>query len=160
MMHLRAPSLAATRAIASALAALARRGDVIVLGGEMGAGKTAFTQAFGEALGIDEPITSPTFTLVHHYEGGRLAMVHADLYRLSTMHEIDDLALLEMVEGRAVLLVEWGDVVEHAFGDHLLLRLDLDPADDDARLISLVGHGPGWAARWDLLVDATREWAC
>jgi tRNA threonylcarbamoyladenosine biosynthesis protein TsaE len=80
MLLLRSDSVATTQAIAGALARLARVGDVIVLAGEMGAGKTAFAQGFGRALGVTEPITSPTFTLVHSYRGdGKLTVHHADL---------------------------------------------------------------------------------
>jgi tRNA threonylcarbamoyladenosine biosynthesis protein TsaE len=159
MLSRRAPSLAATHHIAAAIASLTRRGDIIVLGGEMGAGKTAFAQGFGAALGVREPITSPTFTLVHHYEGGRLPMFHADLYRLSTVHEIDDLALPELVDDRGVLLVEWGDVVEQSFGEHLTVVLHHDLDDDDARRVTLTGHGLQWATRWEALDAATAEWA-
>ena len=130
MLALRSTSLDDTRAIAAVVAGLAQRGDVIVLAGEMGAGKTAFAQGFGAALGVTEPITSPTFTLVHEYHVGKLTLLHADLYRLSTQHEVADLALAELVEADGVLLVEWGDVVASMFGDHLLVRLE--QVDDDA----------------------------
>lgn len=158
-MSLRASSLADTRAVAGAVAALVRRGDVVVLAGEMGAGKTAFAQGFGAALGVDEPITSPTFNLVHEHRAGRLTLLHADLYRLSTQHEVADLALAELVEADGVLLVEWGDVVASMFGDHLLVRLGYG-ADDDERLITVSGVGRSWAARWDQLGAALRGWAC
>ncbi|CAN5591229.1 hypothetical protein BH23ACT3_BH23ACT3_14180 [soil metagenome] len=81
-MMLRAGSVEVTHAIAAAVAELARASDMIVLAGEMGSGKTAFAQGFGRALGVTEPITSPTFTLVHSYDCGKLALHHADLYRL------------------------------------------------------------------------------
>jgi tRNA threonylcarbamoyladenosine biosynthesis protein TsaB len=95
MLHLRASSLADTHAIAAALAALSRAGDLIVLAGEMGAGKTAFAKGFGAALGVTEPITSPTFTWVHSYQAGKLTLHHADIYRLSTHNEVADLALAD-----------------------------------------------------------------
>ena len=86
MLHLRSDSLATTSAIAAGLAGLTRRGDLIVLAGEMGTGKPAFAKGFGEALGVTEPITSPTFTLVHSYPAERATLHHADIYRLSTHH--------------------------------------------------------------------------
>ena len=107
MISLSIRSLADTHGVAAALAQLVRTGDIIVLAGEMGAGKTAFAQGFGAALGVDEPITSPTFTLVHTYDTGRVTLHHADLYRLDRMSEVSDLALHEMVEGDGVMLVEW-----------------------------------------------------
>ncbi|MFM1752595.1 MAG: hypothetical protein RL119_1557, partial [Actinomycetota bacterium] len=87
-----------TRQIARSLASVARAGDVILLIGEMGSGKTVFAQGFGQELGVDEPITSPTFTLVHSYDTGRIVLHHADLYRLDLLSEVVDLALGELVE--------------------------------------------------------------
>jgi tRNA threonylcarbamoyladenosine biosynthesis protein TsaE len=132
-MQLRADSLASTHAIAAALAGLARPGDVIVLAGDMGAGKTAFAQGFGRALGIDEAITSPTFTLVHSYPipGGKHVLHHADLYRLDTTGDVEDLALHELAEFGGIVLVEWGDVVSGSLDDHLEVRLERDDDDDD-----------------------------
>ena len=124
-LSLRAASLDATHAVAAALAGLSRAGDVIVLAGEMGAGKTAFAQGFGRALGVTEPITSPTFTLVHSYDTGGPTLHHADLYRLDQLAEVADLALGELAEFDGIVLVEWGDVVESTFGEHLVVRLDL-----------------------------------
>ena len=135
--------------MAAALAGLARSGDIIVLAGEMGAGKTAFAQGFGAALGVDQPITSPTFNLVHSYPLGHVTLHHADLYRLGTQHELDDLALAELADDRGIVLVEWGDVVEAVFGEHLTVRLDPIDDDDMARLITIHATGPAWAARWD-----------
>ena len=108
---------------------LSRGGDLIVLSGEMGAGKTAFAQGFGSALGITEPITSPTFTLVHSYDlptgvHGAEVLHHADLYRLERTTEVADLALEELADDDGIVLVEWGDVVEALFGDHLDVHLE------------------------------------
>jgi tRNA threonylcarbamoyladenosine biosynthesis protein TsaE len=184
MLELRAASLADTYAIAAALAVLSRPGDMIVLSGEMGAGKTAFAKGFGAALGVDEPITSPTFTLVHSYDiapglgNGAKALHHADLYRLDRTAEVADLALDELAEYQGIVLVEWGDVVDALFGDHLVVRLEPD-ADDDAdddddadteaagemlvdtsRLIEISASGSLWASRWSRLVDACSRFRC
>ena len=159
MLHLSARSLADTHAIATALAGLARSGDVVVLAGEMGAGKTAFAQGFGAALGVTEPITSPTFTLVHSYEAGKLTLHHADIYRLSTQHEVADLALSELVEYDGIVLVEWGDVVAHSLGDHVLVQLDHVEDDEDARRVTLSGTGRSWAIRWERLASALAAFA-
>jgi len=183
MLELRATSLADTNAIAASLAELARPGDLIVLSGEMGAGKTAFAKGFGAALGVTEPITSPTFTLVHTYDipsgqgHGAKALHHADLYRLDRTTEIADLALEELAEYQGIVLVEWGDVAEALFGDHLMVYLESDPfadiaddSDDDsddaialldtARLIEISATGSSWAARWSRLVEACGAYAC
>ena len=160
MLHLRASSLADTHAIAAALAGLSRAGDLVVLAGEMGTGKTAFAKGFGAALGVVEPITSPTFTLVHSYEAGKLTLHHADIYRLSTHNEVADLALAELLEFNGIVLIEWGDVVARSLGDHLLVQLDTVDDDEDARMITLGGIGRAWAARWERVEAATEVFAC
>ena len=132
-MLLRVDDLTGTHAVAAAIAGVARVGDVIVLAGDMGAGKTAFAQGFGRALGVSEPITSPTFTLVHSYPlSRRLTLHHADIYRLERTSDIDDLALPELAAFNGIVLVEWGDVAGSALGDHLEVRLNhVDDVDDD-----------------------------
>ena len=114
------------------LGRLAAAATSIVLAGEMGAGKTAFAQGFGRAIGVTEPITSPTFTLVHSYPAGKLTLHHADLYRLSTHAEVADLALGELAESDGIVLVEWGDVVA---GDvsATICRAVSSSIDDDER---------------------------
>src|SRR5215213_9482935 len=156
-LSLRAASLDVTHAIAAAVAGLSRSGDIILLAGEMGAGKTAFAQGFGRALGVTEPITSPTFTLVRSYDTGGPTLHHADLYRLDQLAEVADLALGELAEFDGIVLVEWGDVVESTFGEHLVVRLDLVDDDLDARQISITTTGPTWATRWPALCDAVKE---
>jgi tRNA threonylcarbamoyladenosine biosynthesis protein TsaE len=156
MLTLCSASVADTRAIAAAVADVVVAGDVIVLAGEMGAGKTAFAQGFGVALGVDDAVTSPTFTLVHRYDGGRLVMHHADVYRLDTLHELDDLGLDDL---DGVLLVEWGDVVAANLGDHLLVSLHRGEADD-ARIVTVAGVGSRWAHRWERLHASLGGWVC
>lgn len=159
MLVLRARSVAETHAIAAALADLAEEGDVLVLAGEMGSGKTAFAQGFGRALAVGEPITSPTFTLVHSYDSGRLVLHHADLYRLDRMAEVAELALGELVEGDGVLLVEWGDVAAGALGDHIEVRLVAPDADEpELREVVLSAVGPAFASRWHLVEAAVGPW--
>jgi tRNA threonylcarbamoyladenosine biosynthesis protein TsaE len=157
---LRASSLEVTHAVAAAVAGLSRRGDVILLAGEMGAGKTAFAQGFGRALGVAEPITSPTFTLVHSYDTGAVTLHHADLYRLEQLAEVTDLGLAELAEYHGIVLVEWGDVAESTFGEHLLVRLDLVDGDLEARAVTITAVGPTWAQRWAALDRATDAHAC
>jgi tRNA threonylcarbamoyladenosine biosynthesis protein TsaE len=151
-LELRAPSLEATHAIAAAVAGVVRAGDVILLAGEMGSGKTAFAQGFGRALGVSEPITSPTFTLVHSYDTRGATLHHADLYRLEHLAEVADLALGEL---DGIVLVEWGDVVEATFGEHLVVHLGLVDGDASARAVTVSAIGPTWARRWAALCEAT-----
>ena len=89
---------AQTQDLAAALGAIAQPGDLILLAGEMGAGKTAFAQGFARGLGITDQVTSPTFTIVQEYGGGRLNMHHLDVYRLETLREVADLGLSEMLD--------------------------------------------------------------
>jgi tRNA threonylcarbamoyladenosine biosynthesis protein TsaE len=166
-LTLHAPSLDATHAIAAALAGISRAGDVIVLAGEMGAGKTAFAQGFGRALGVTEPITSPTFTLVHTYESPLVTLHHADIYRLEQFAEVRDLALGELAEFDGIVLIEWGDVVSALLGDHLEVRL-LVPAEPDGedpeavlsapRDVVIAPGGQRWASRWSALERVTDPW--
>ena len=173
-MLLKVHDLSGTHAVAAVIAGVARAGDIIVLAGEMGAGKTAFAQGFGRALGVTEPITSPTFTLVHSYPlTHRLTLHHADIYRLDRTSDIDDLALPELASFNGIVLVEWGDVAGSALGDHLEVRLDhLDDqqatdepttdefADDGHREIELRAVGGAWAGRWDRIARGVEQFRC
>jgi tRNA threonylcarbamoyladenosine biosynthesis protein TsaE len=146
-----------TRAFAAELAAVARPGDLILLAGDLGAGKTTFVQGFGRALRVEEPITSPTFVIVHTYEGS-LPVVHVDAYRLEHLQELVDLGIGELFDERGVTLIEWGDAVVRALPPEFLeVRLELGD-DDDARIVRLHGSGATWAVRDDALRGALDRW--
>jgi tRNA threonylcarbamoyladenosine biosynthesis protein TsaE len=165
-----------TRRLASAIAALARPGDLLLLVGDLGAGKTAFAQGFAKELGIDEPVTSPTFTLVRTYEG-RLTLNHLDVYRLDRLQEADDIGLAELIDDGGVTLIEWGDAVRPALpSDYLEVRLafgapellpdpvpvepgEVEPSDD-VRHLQLTVFGPSWAPRAAALAKAVEVWSC
>ena len=161
MIDLRSDSVATTHAIAGVIAGLVRPRDIIVLAGDMGAGKTAFTVGFTRALGVseDDQVSSPTFTLVHSYNSGRIPVLHADLYRLNSMAEVADLGVREQVDLGAVALVEWGDVAADVIGDSLTIELSHDENDDDARDIVISVDGHGWDSRWDKLRESLRQWS-
>jgi tRNA threonylcarbamoyladenosine biosynthesis protein TsaE len=164
MIRLNVHSTDDTRDIAQAIAMLARAGDMIVLVGEMGSGKTTFSQHFAHAIGVTEPVTSPTFNLLHNYAGGRLQLHHADLYRLERTGELDDLGLTDLQEAGGVMLVEWGDVVGDALGSGLVLKLsfpDALVADDSVtmRQIEIDWRGMQWETRWDKLRSSLSKWA-
>lgn len=148
-----------TRELAATLAAALADGDLLVLTGDLGAGKTCFTQGLGSGLGIDDRITSPTFTLANRYKG-RLVLNHLDVYRLNSVAETLDLGLSELLED-GVTVIEWGDRIDEVLPlHHLTIRLrypeltaqDLENASDDAdeveldrRVIELVSPtGPMW----------------
>ena len=164
MIRLYAHSTDDTRGIAQAIAKLVRAGDMIVLIGEMGSGKTTFSQHFAHALGVTEPVTSPTFNLLHNYSGGRLQLHHADLYRLERTGELDDLGLTELQEAGGVMLVEWGDVVGDALGTGLIVKLAVpdNAASEDSvtvRQIEIDWRGMQWETRWDKLRSSLDTWA-
>lgn len=142
-VELRCATEADTRAVGRRLANLMRPGDVVLLAGELGSGKTVFAGGVGEGLGVDEPVISPSYILSRRYQGF-LSLVHADIYRLGSLAEIDDLELLrEAADG--VLVVEWGHAAEQSFGDdHLVVRFAVE--DDGTRRIVLEPHG-SWASR-------------
>ena len=133
-------SVEATKRLAASLASCAQPGDVFVLSGDLGAGKTQFSQGFARGLGIDEPVTSPTFNLVFEYPKGRIPLYHFDLYRLDDIAQLDDIAFYELLDGEGVSLVEWGEKFLEAFdGAYVLVRIVL--ADDGSRVISIEPNG-------------------
>ena len=159
---LHAPTAEDTRAIGEMLAGLLSPGDRIVLSGELGSGKTTFVQGVVRGLGATDNVVSPTFTLVREYTTGRLPVAHVDLYRLSNVQDVVDLALDEVSGDAGVVLVEWGDVVEELIGDERL-HVELAPEDpsgaDETRVIVLRPIGPTWSERWPAIVEslAARE---
>lgn len=151
-MYLYAATLHDTGEIGRILAGFLRPGDVVVLAGEMGVGKTAFAQAVARSLGVVEPVTSPTFNLIHSYDGDAITVHHADLYRLSHTDEIEDLAIDELARS-GVVLVEWGDVGDDLIGDHLEVRIAVGEVEG-SRDFALRSVGRRWDIRWEKLKAA------
>jgi tRNA threonylcarbamoyladenosine biosynthesis protein TsaE len=124
-----------TAAAGRRFAATLPRGAVVLLEGELGAGKTAFVRGMAEGLGIDpQDVTSPTFTLVQEYRSGNVVLFHVDLYRLSAA-EADDLGLDEMAEQGRAMAIEWPDRLRTAIGDSVRVRIS--HADGDQRIICI-----------------------
>ena len=155
-----------TQALAAALSVEMRVGDLIVLAGDLGAGKTCFTQGMGAGLGITERMTSPTFTLINRYEHGRIELNHLDVYRLDDIAETLDLDLPELLEV-GLTVIEWGEEITEVLPvDHLTIRLrypDIDGAEatesaDDDRIIEIDAGGPAWDARLPALAAAVERW--
>jgi len=142
-----------TRALGASVASLLRPGDVVVLAGDLAAGKTTFAQGAIAALGVEEQVTSPTFTIVAEYEG-RVRVAHVDVYRLSGVGELHDLGFEEVVDDERVTFVEWGDRVEGALPpDRLVVTLEVG-AEPDERTVSVRAHGPRWLSQGDALAAA------
>jgi len=127
-----------TRALGRRLASLLRAGDVVLLAGDLGTGKTVFASGIAEGLGVAERVVSPSFVLARRYEG-LIGLVHADLYRVGSSAEVEDLDLLDAAAD-GVLVVEWGEAAARCFpDDHLLVRLEVD--EEGARTITLHRRG-------------------
>lgn len=137
---------AGTSAVAEVVSSLLRPRDVVLLVGGLGAGKTAFAQELCLALGVTEPVTSPTFNLVQHHSAGALEVCHVDLYRLERTGELEDLGLDEVQDRGAVLVVEWGDLAGSALGAALSVAIvDLGGT---ARRFEFSDSGGQWSSRW------------
>ncbi|HXX90020.1 MAG TPA: tRNA (adenosine(37)-N6)-threonylcarbamoyltransferase complex ATPase subunit type 1 TsaE [Acidimicrobiales bacterium] len=169
-----------TRALGAALARLLRPGDVLLVSGDLGAGKTVLAQGLAAGLGVREQVTSPTFTLVRHLPCGPRAgdpdgpgplrtMLHADLYRLEHLREVVELGLGELVEDAAVAVVEWGEAAAPVIGpDVLVISIasvtggDGDGGEEGAeatRRHLRVTPAGSWAARAGALAEALAPWA-
>jgi tRNA threonylcarbamoyladenosine biosynthesis protein TsaE len=143
-----------TRALAARVGELVVASDVILLGGDLGAGKTTFTQGLAAALGVTQLVTSPTFTLLRSYEGRDMQLLHADVYRLEHLHEIIDLGLPELLEEGAAAVVEWGDLAAPVLlPDYLNIQIEFGDGDDD-RSFRLRPVGVRWGARRTRLARA------
>src|SRR6186997_72792 len=137
-LAIRAATAEDTRDVGAALAGLLRTHDVVVLTGELGAGKTTFVQGIARGLGATKHVASPTFTLVREYVSGRVPVAHVDLYRLEREQDVIDLALDELEEGE---------------------RVEFAADADDVRRITVATVGPSWEERADDLRIALTKWA-
>jgi tRNA threonylcarbamoyladenosine biosynthesis protein TsaE len=140
------PTATATRELGMALGRVLQAGDLVLLVGPLGAGKTVFAQGIGAALGVSGQVVSPTFVIARVHRGGRLPLVHVDAYRLGSVAEVDDLDLdADLAE--SVTVVEWGGgLVEQLAEGYLEVRLARS-ATDERRTAVLHPHGGTWAAR-------------
>lgn len=116
-----------------ALAKSALPGQVFTLTGDLGVGKTVFTQGFAKGLGIEEPVNSPTFTIVQVYESGRLPFYHFDVYRIGDVEEMDEVGFDDYVMGEGVSLIEWANLIEEILPEHrveVTIEKDLEQGFD------------------------------
>ena len=126
-----------TFAIGKALGEQAVPGQVICLDGDLGVGKTVFTQGFAQGLGIDGPVNSPTFTIVQVYEEGRLPLYHFDVYRIGDVEEMDEIGYEEYFYGEGVALIEWSTLIEEIIPEtaiHVTIEKDVEQGFDYRRI--------------------------
>lgn len=154
-----------TEAVGEAMGPLLQVGDLVVLTGDLGTGKTTFTKGLARGLGVTQRVTSPTFTIVQEYDG-RVPVAHVDVYRLARIQELHDFGFDELIESR-VTVVEWGEAIAQVLPfDRIDVRIamvdDPDPrvstnastdagsaevVEDDRRVVEVVASGPAWVAR-------------
>jgi tRNA threonylcarbamoyladenosine biosynthesis protein TsaE len=142
-----------TAALAQRVGGLLRAGDVVVLAGDLGAGKTVFAKGIARALGITEPVVSPSFTIMREYDAP-IPLVHVDVYRLDHFQELHDLGFDDLVGGEAVTVVEWGDRVAALLpAERLDVAIAFGPreGEDDERSVTIATVGPSWTPRGDAL---------
>ena len=132
-------SAAETEQLGARLAEQLSPGDVVALRGGLGAGKTAFTRGLARGLGIEDPVTSPTYTIVNEYPQGRLPLFHFDMYRLRGAEELFDLGWEDYLDRGGVCAVEWSENVWEALEDPLVVSIERDPKDDGLRHVTITG---------------------
>jgi len=142
--------------IAATVAAALRPGDVVALSGDLGAGKTCFVQGAAAALGVREPVTSPTFVLVREYDG-IYPIRHLDVYRLGNLQELTDLGFEELLDPSILVFIEWGDAVGPLLPDDTV-EIVIRAESEDVRLIDVHARGAGWNHRLAGLSDAVAAW--
>ncbi|MDR2106345.1 MAG: tRNA (adenosine(37)-N6)-threonylcarbamoyltransferase complex ATPase subunit type 1 TsaE [Coriobacteriales bacterium] len=156
-------SSAQTNALGAALGAALQPGDVVLLTGDLGAGKTQFAKGIARALGVQEAITSPTFNLMIEHSTAKGGLFrHFDLYRLERVEELDDLDYFGLLEDAAISAVEWGDRFPQALPlDYLLVAIEID--DDERRTLRFEAQGERsaclFAGVWDALRVAEEQTA-
>ena len=138
-MQIQTHSPEETEAVGRKLAAQLRPGDVLAYYGDLGAGKTAFTRGLAAGLGVTEPVTSPTYTIVNEYLSGRLPLFHFDMYRLGSADELFDIGWEDYLARGGICAVEWSENVEEALTGALRITITKDSADETVRTITIEG---------------------
>ena len=141
MMQITTHSADETQALGQKLASRLASGDVIAYFGDLGTGKTAFTRGLAQGLGITDPVTSPTYTIVNEYLSGRIPLFHFDMYRLSSSDELFDIGWEDYLSRGGVCAVEWSENVEDALQDAIRVTIEKDADEPDTRHITITG-GP------------------
>lgn len=129
-----------TKQLAQTLAPYVKPGDVIVLNGDLGAGKTQFVQGLATAMGVQNAVTSPTFNIMVAYEEGSLPIYHFDLYRLEEESQLEDIGYYDLIDGPGLSLVEWGEKFPRAM-PYEYIEIEIRVNEDDLRIIRVRGIG-------------------
>ena len=138
-MQIQTHSPEETEAVGRKLAVQLQPGDVLAYYGDLGAGKTAFTRGLAAGLGVTEPVTSPTYTIVNEYLSGRLPLFHFDMYRLGSADELFDIGWEDYLARGGICAVEWSENVEEALDGALRITITKDSADETVRTITIEG---------------------
>jgi tRNA threonylcarbamoyladenosine biosynthesis protein TsaE len=146
-----------TQALGQAIAEVLGSGDVISLTGDLGAGKTTLVQGAARGLGVDEPVLSPTFTLVRQYRGTGM-VYHLDVYRLDRLQDVLELGFEEMLDQGGIVFIEWGDAIEALLPDSYLQIEITMPDSGDGRRLGLSWQGQSWLSRWERLAEVVEPW--
>ncbi len=159
-MLLHSKSTTETRAIAAAIAALLEAGDVVVLTGDLGGGKTTFVQGAVAALGSSDSVTSPTFAIVQEYTAP-VPIAHVDVYRLDREQELHDIGFDELVDSGRIVFVEWGERVARLVpADRLVITFDVPrTGGEDERVVAIEAQGASWALRHAALGASLQPWS-
>lgn len=144
MIEVRTDAPSETLALGHRLASILQPGDVLLLSGRLGTGKTLLTGGIAEGLGITVPVTSPSFVIARHYNDGFLELIHADVYRLGSVAEFEDLELEESASD-GVLVIEWGEAVAQAVTEDRL-DIDISMEGETGRTFRLIPRG-SWSSR-------------
>ena len=145
-----------TNVLGNCLSAVLEPGNLLLLSGDLGAGKTSLTKAIASGLGIEErEVTSPSFTIIHEHLNGRLPLIHVDLYRLGPHADITEIGLEDYFDGKNVVIVEWAEYLKDPLVE-TALKIDLSFIDEQSREVYLTGKTEIWRERLLLLDDCMK----
>jgi tRNA threonylcarbamoyladenosine biosynthesis protein TsaE len=145
-----------TNVLGNCLSTVLEPGNLLLLSGDLGAGKTSLTKAIASGLGIEEKeVTSPSFTIIHEHPNGRLPLIHVDLYRLGPHADITEIGLEDYFDGKSVVIVEWAEYLKDPLVE-TALKIDLSFIDEQSREVYLTGKAEVWRERLLLLDDCIK----
>ncbi|MEA1868222.1 MAG: tRNA (adenosine(37)-N6)-threonylcarbamoyltransferase complex ATPase subunit type 1 TsaE [Thermodesulfobacteriota bacterium] len=146
----------ATDALGNCLSSVLEPGDIFLLSGDLGAGKTSLTKAIASGLGIEKKeVTSPSFALIHEHLNGRLPLIHVDLYRLGPHADITEIGLEDYFDGENVVIIEWAEYLKDTLVE-TALKIDLNFIDEQSREVCLTGKTGIWGERFLLFDDCMK----